>query len=92
VFELKGLSLAGVHLRLVRVPTAEEDKDHKHVPSLSMSYTSNSHGEFAFRVPAAHARYQITATMFGFKPETKFVDVNEGESVPLAFSLEPVKK
>jgi hypothetical protein len=92
VFESRGASLAGVRLKLVRVPTAGEDKEHKHVPSLSMSYTSNSHGEFAFRVPAARARYEVTARRFGFKPETKLVDVNEGESVPLAFTLEPVKK
>jgi len=92
VFELSGVSLAGVHLKLLHVPTDEEAKEHKHVSSLSMSYTSNSHGEFAFRVPAAHARYQVTATLFGFKPQTKAVDVNEGEAVPLAFSLEPVKK
>jgi hypothetical protein len=43
-------------------------------------------------VPAARARYQITATLNGYKLETKLVDVNESESVPLSFSLEPVKK
>src|SRR5262245_5703133 len=91
VFDSNGASLAGVQLKLVRVPTAEEEKDHKHVDSNSMNYTSNSHGEFAFRVPAVRARYKITATRSGYKSETKFVDVNESESVPLAFSLEPVK-
>jgi len=92
VFESKGASLAGVHLKLVRVATAEDEKDHKRVPSLSMSYTTNSHGEFAFRVPAAKARYQVSATLSGYKSDTKTVDVTESESVPLAFSLEPVKK
>ena len=92
VFDSSGASLAGVRLKLARVPTADEEKDHKRVGSFSLSYTTNSHGEFAFRVPAAHARYQITATLNGFKLETKLVDVNESESVPLSFSLEPVKK
>lgn len=92
VFDSQGASLAGVHLKLARVPTEEEEKGHKRVKSFSVSYTSNSHGEFAFRVPAARARYQITATFHGYKLETKLVDVNESESVPLAFSLEPVKK
>ncbi len=92
VFDSNGGSLAGVRLKLLRVPTEEEAKEHKHVDSLSISYATNSHGEFAFRVPAARARYKITATLDGFKPETKVVDVNESESVPLAFSLEPVKK
>jgi hypothetical protein len=91
VFDSRGASLAGVVLKLVRVPTDDEEKEHKRVGSLSLSYTSNSHGEFAFRVPAARARYRVTATLNGYKLETKVVDVGESESVPLAFSLEPVK-
>lgn len=92
VFDAMGGSLAGVNLKLSRVPTDDEQKDNKRVPGLSMSYTTNSHGEFAFRVPAARARYRVTATLGGYKTETKVVDVNELEAVPLAFSLEPVKK
>jgi carboxypeptidase family protein len=92
VFDSTGASLAGVQLKLVRVPTADEEKEHKRFRPLSMSYTTNSHGEFAFRVPAARARYQITATLNSYKTEKKLIDVNESESVPLAFSLEPVKK
>lgn len=92
VFELTGASLAGVHLKLSRVPTPEEEKDSKKVPGFSLSYTTNNHGEFAFRVPAARARYRVTATREGYKSETKMVDVNDSEAVPLAFSLEPVKK
>lgn len=92
VFNSNGISLAGVQLKLMRVPTADEEKEHKRVGSFSMSYTTNSHGEFAFRVPAARARYKVTALADGYKSETKLVDVSESESVPLAFSLEPVKK
>lgn len=92
VFDSNGASLPGVRLKLARVLTPDEEKDHKKIGSFTMSYTSNSHGEFAFRVPAARARYQVTAALNGYKLETKFVDVNESESVPLSFSLEPVKK
>lgn len=92
VFDSRGASLAGVHLKLARVPTEDEAKEHKRVGSLTLSYISNSHGEFAFRVPAARARYQVTATLNGYKLETKLVDISESESVPLSFSLEPVKK
>ncbi len=92
VFDSSGASLPGVTLKLARVPTADEEKEHKHVGSFSLSYTSNSHGEFAFRVPAARSRYQIIATRNGYKTEKKLVDVNESESVPLSFSLESVKK
>lgn len=92
VFDSQGASLPGVHLKLERVPTEEEEKERKRVKSFSLSYTSNSRGEFAFRVPAARARYQITATLHGYKLEKKFVDISESESVPLSFSLEPVTK
>jgi hypothetical protein len=80
------------HLKLERVATEEEEKDRKRFKSFSLSYTSNNRGEFAFRVPAARARYQITATLHGYKLEKKVVDVSESEAIPLSFSLEPVKK
>jgi hypothetical protein len=92
VFTSGGASLAGVSLKLVRVPTSEEEKEHKHIGSLSLSYVTNSHGEFAFRVPIGRARYQVTASLLGYQSATKIVDMNDFESVPLAFSLEPVKK
>jgi len=92
VFDSRGASLPGARLKLERVPTDNEEKDNKQIKSFSLSYTTNSHGEFAFRVPAARARYKITAALNGFKTDTKLVDVNESEAVPLSFSLEPVKK
>jgi hypothetical protein len=92
VFDVRGLSLAGVRLKLVRVPTAEEEKEHKKIDSLSREYVTNNHGEFAFRLPAVRARYRVTATFDGYKSQTKFVDVSESEAVPLAFNMEPVKK
>ncbi len=92
VFDFEGLSLGGVRIKLVRVPTEEEQKDKKKIQSISRDYITNSHGEFAFRLPSVRARYQLTASLAGYKPETKIVDVGESESVPLAFSLEPEKK
>jgi hypothetical protein len=92
VFNSNGASLAGVSLKLIRVPTPDEEKEHKRGGSFSLSYVTNSHGEFAFRVPAGRARYKVTATLFGYTAATKVVDVNEYESVPLAFSLEAAKK
>jgi hypothetical protein len=81
-----------VRVRLVRVPNEEEAKDKKKIESFSRDYITNSRGEFAFRVPPSRARYQLTATLGGYKSETKTVEVNEDEAVPLAFNLEPVKK
>lgn len=90
-FDEKGFSLPGVHLKLQRVRTEGEMKDKK-FESIKMDYTSNSRGEFAFRLPPIRARYQVTAILSGYKPQTKIVDVDADESVPLAFSLEPVKE
>jgi uncharacterized GH25 family protein len=92
VFDSQGASLAGARVKLNRVPTDEEAKEKKHVSSHSMSYTTNSRGEFAFRLPAVRARYEVTASADGYKSETKTVEVSESEAVPLAFSLEPGKK
>lgn len=92
VFDSQGGSLPGVHLKLERIPTEDEEKEKRRIKSFSLSYTTNNRGEFAFRIPAVRARYQITATIHGYKLEKKVVDVNESEAVPLSFSLEPVKK
>jgi hypothetical protein len=92
VFNAEGFSLPGVQLKLQRIRNEEEAKDNKKIDSFKMSYVSNSRGEFAFRLPPIRARYQVTAILSGYKPQTKIVDVGADESVPLAFSLEPVKE
>lgn len=91
VFDSDGRSLGGVRLKLVRVLTADDIKEKKRVDSLSMSYITNTRGEFAFRLPSVRARYQVTAALSGYKTETKIIDVNEDEAVPLSFSLESLK-
>ncbi|HKY04833.1 MAG TPA: carboxypeptidase-like regulatory domain-containing protein [Blastocatellia bacterium] len=92
VFDSTGSSLAGARIKLVRIPTDQEAKEKKKIESLSRDYVANSRGEFAFRLPSMRARYRLTAMLSGYKPETKVVDVNEGESAPVAFSLEQVKE
>jgi hypothetical protein len=92
VFDADGRSLPGVRLKLVRVPTPDEVKESKKVESLSMSYVTNVRGEFAFRLPSRRARYEVTASLSGYKSETKSVNVEDNEAVPLSFSLEPLKK
>lgn len=92
VFNSDGQSLAGAQVKLIRIATDDEAKEHKKPDSLSKSYTTNGRGEFAFRLPSVRARYRVTASAEGHKTETKTVDVNEDESVPLAFTLERVKK
>lgn len=92
VFNADGFSLSGVKLKLVRVPNEEEAREKKKIDSFKAEYVSNSRGEFAFRLPPVRARYQVTAMLSGYKPQTKVVDVNEDEAAPLAFSLEAIKE
>jgi protocatechuate 3,4-dioxygenase beta subunit len=92
VFDSDGRSLGGVRVKLVRIRTEDDDKDSKKkFTSLSRDYVTNNRGEFAFRLPPIRARYRVTATLDGYKPETKEIDVDENEAVPLAFSLEVAK-
>jgi len=92
VFDSQGRSISGARIKLVRIPTDDEQKDKKHFKGLSRDYISNAHGEFAFRLPSARARYRITAAAPGYRPDTKDIDVNESEAVPVAMTLLPLKK
>jgi len=92
VFDFQGRSISGARIKLVRIATEDEAKEGKHFKGLSRDYISNSHGEFAFRLPSARARYRITAAAAGYRPDTKEVDVNESEAVPVAMTLLPLKK
>jgi hypothetical protein len=92
VFDFDGRSISGARIKLIRIPTEEEQKEGKHVKGLSRDYISNIRGEFAFRLPPVRARYRITAAAPGFRPDTKEVDVNESEAVPVAMTLLPIKK
>jgi len=92
VFDNEGRSLAGARVKIVRIPTEEEAKANKRIQSFARDYTTNTRGEFAFRLPSEHARYRVSATLDGHKSDTKEVLVDENESVPVALSLEPLKK
>ncbi|MCI0489153.1 MAG: carboxypeptidase-like regulatory domain-containing protein [Blastocatellia bacterium] len=92
VFTIEGFSLPGATVKLKRIPTEEEEQAGKKVKSLKIEYKTNRRGEFAFRIPSQQARYELTASRDGFKSQMKRIYVGENESVPVAFSLEPVKK
>src|SRR5215471_5429793 len=92
VFDFQGRSISGARIKLVRIATEDEAKEGKHFKGLSRDYISNTHGEFAFRLPSVHARYRITAAAAGYRPDPKEVEVNESEAVPVAMTLLPLKK
>ena len=53
---------------------------------------SNSQGEFAFRVPPGPASYLLTATLKGFEPAIKEVDVVGQEQINKTLLLAPASK
>ena len=92
VFDLNGHGIGGVHLKLERIRTDDQAKDHKKFGSVSREYITNTQGEFAFRVPPEQGRYKVTAKIKGYETQAKYVNVGESEAVPLAFTLERAKK
>jgi hypothetical protein len=89
VFDAEGRGVAGAQVKLVRVPEPGEGKKFQ---SLSRDYVTNSQGQFAFRLPPERSSYKLTAMMRGYKPDTKVVEVHGSEAVPVALTLEQVKK
>jgi hypothetical protein len=75
VFQESGFSLAGatVSLNLVTLNLKESSSLHKFK---KMDAVSDARGEFAFRVPAAAARYLVRATAKGFHPADHEVEVS----------------
>jgi hypothetical protein len=54
---------------------------------------SDARGEFAFRVPPVEAKYRVTATAPGMKPETKPAATQGGEErIDVTFMLLPASK
>jgi hypothetical protein len=92
VFDTRGFGIAGAKVKLERIPTEDEERERKKIGSLTRDYTTNSRGEFAFRLPPNRARYRLTAILSGFKSDSKVVEVAESEAVPVSLTLEPLKK
>jgi hypothetical protein len=100
VFDPAGGTIAGAQVKLEQVIADEHKDEHgnepkkggKHPKAITRDYVTNYRGEFAFRLPSARSTYRVTAVLAGYKSETKVVEVNENETVPLALTLEPLKK
>ena len=78
VYTEAGASLAGVTLILERTDEGKK---------LKLTRQTNSAGEFAFQLPGEPGHYRITASLKGFKPETKDIDVDTSEIRSMAFKL-----
>jgi hypothetical protein len=87
VFREPGFALpqARVRLRVLQPP------DVKKKPK-DQQLLSDARGEFAFRVPAGAARYQLDVSAEGFVPQEKEVAVAADERVDSYFELKAVPK
>ena len=86
VFRENGLSLPLAELTLSQT-TPPEGARKKMKP---LRATSDSRGEFAFRVPALKAAYKVEARAQGYQTETKEVAVGGDERLDVFFQLKAV--
>jgi hypothetical protein len=57
-----------------------------------LEQTSSPHGEFSFRVPPGPGDYVVTATLKGYEPATREVEIVAQEQVQKNLLLSPVSK
>lgn len=80
VFRDTGFALPGAEVNLW--PADAEGKKIK-----KLTFTTNTRGEFAFRVPAVRASYNLSAAAKGYQSQKKTVEVQPEERVDATFSL-----
>jgi hypothetical protein len=78
VYNEDGYSLAGATITLERTDEGKK---------LRLTRQANQEGEFAFQLPGEPAHYRLTASLKGFKSDTKDIDVESGEIRSVAFKL-----
>jgi hypothetical protein len=84
VFREPGFALAGVEVTLA--PASAVGKGKK------LKATSDSRGEFAFRVPPAEAKYTVSVSMKGYSSESKSITVSADQRIDVTFTLVPESK
>jgi hypothetical protein len=78
VYTEDGIAIPGATLTLERMDAGK---------SLKLTRQTNSSGEFAFQLPGESGHYRVTASMKGFKSETKDMDMDADEVRSMAFKL-----
>lgn len=86
VFRDPGFAFPGVQVLLEPVSQGKTS-----VKVKKMRATSDSRGEFSFRVPSAAMRYTLKFQAEGFQPETKEVVVSGPERQDIYVTLKPAK-
>jgi len=80
VFRESGHAFAGAEVVLSPLNPSKKSK--------KQSTRANGRGEFAFRVPAAPAEYDLSVSIEGYRPETKRVKIVADERVEENFLLD----
>lgn len=80
MFRESGHAFAGAEIVLSPLNPSKKSK--------KQSSRANGRGEFAFRVPAAPAEYDLSVSIEGYRPETKRVKIVSDERVEENFLLD----
>ena len=88
VFKESGFVLPGADVTLLPNP----QPDTPAVKMKKMQATTDSRGEFVFRVPAAGMRYTLRASAKGFQSDEKSATVQGEERVDVTFQLREESK
>lgn len=86
VFREPGLALPEADVTLAMAGDEASKKIKK------LSFSTNTRGEFAFRLPAVKGSYVVTASAKGFRKQQKTVEVQPEERVDVTFMLSPESK
>lgn len=82
VFREPGFALPGAEVSLWPYSGEATPKKIK-----KMTFTANTRGEFAFRLPPTKAKYTVAVTAKGYAAQEKTVEVGAGERTDVTFTL-----
>ena len=86
VFREPGYALPDAEVTLTATDESGAAKGKK------LQFTTNTRGEFAFRIPSVAGKFVVTASAKGYQKQQKTVDVEPSERVDVTFMLAPESK
>jgi hypothetical protein len=84
VFREPGFALPGAVVTLEEAEPPAKGKRQK-----PQTFISDSHGEFAFRLPGSEKKFKVTAAAKGFGSQTKETTASPGVRMDVFFELKP---
>jgi hypothetical protein len=87
VFRDTGMSLPGAQVTLRAEGASEQARKFK-----KMQVTTDSRGEFAFRVPEAPMRYVLSVKASGYNSQEKTIEIPAQDGQDVFFRLDPASK